>query len=355
MRILVDIGHPGHVHLFRPFAKEMQKKGHIFLFTCREKEFEIELLESDDFNYVSFGKKFKSISGKLLGLLIFDFKMLRTALKFKPDIFLSVGSMYAAQVSSLLSKPHFAMEDTGNMEQIRLYLPFTKTVFSPYELPENLGNKQFRYHSFHELAYLKPKYFSPDKSIYKYLNIKEDVKFVVLRFVSWNATHDIGQGGFSSKDKHEIVSYLSSNYKLFISSEAKLPKEYEKYSIKIPPNRIHHVLAFSEMVVSEGATMAAEAGVLGTPSVYLNSLIACNNEAQEKFGLVFNFRSGSGVLDKIKEIEKIPNRIVEFQKRRDLFLKKQIDLTALLVWFVENYPKSKTILEENPDYQFKFK
>ena len=30
MRVLIDIGHPAHVHLFTHFALEMQSKGHKF-------------------------------------------------------------------------------------------------------------------------------------------------------------------------------------------------------------------------------------------------------------------------------------------------------------------------------------
>ncbi len=355
MKILIDIGHPGHVHLFRPFTEEMQQKGHTILFTCRQKEFEIELLQASGFKYVSFGKHFKTKIGKLWGLLKFDVQLFFTALKFKPDIFLSAGSMYAAQVSFLLRKPHILMEDTGNMEQIRFYLPFTDVVFSPNELDRDLGEKQIRYRSFHEIAYLSPNYFKPDEVIYDFLKIEKDEKFALLRFVSWNATHDTGQGGFSAQEKDDIVSYLSSKYKLFISSEAKVPAKFEKYIIRIPPDKIHHAMAFSELLVSEGATMAAESGVLGTPAIYVNSLVACNNEDQEKYQLVFNFRSGEGVLDKIKELEKVDNSVFEFQQRRDQFLSSKIDLTALLIWFVENYPKSKHVLKENSDFQNRFK
>ena len=39
MNILIDIGHPAHVHMFHCFAIEMQKSGHQVLFTCRDKEF----------------------------------------------------------------------------------------------------------------------------------------------------------------------------------------------------------------------------------------------------------------------------------------------------------------------------
>ena len=45
MRVLIDIGHPAHVHLFRNMALELMKEGSVVLFTCREKEFEKELLE----------------------------------------------------------------------------------------------------------------------------------------------------------------------------------------------------------------------------------------------------------------------------------------------------------------------
>lgn len=56
MRILIDIGHPAHVHLFKNFTHEMEKRGHELLFTCRDKEFEIALLEYNKLKYVSFGK-----------------------------------------------------------------------------------------------------------------------------------------------------------------------------------------------------------------------------------------------------------------------------------------------------------
>lgn len=29
MRILIDMGHPGHVHLFKNFIREMEKRGNV--------------------------------------------------------------------------------------------------------------------------------------------------------------------------------------------------------------------------------------------------------------------------------------------------------------------------------------
>ena len=87
MRILIDIGHPAHVHLFKNFSWTMQNNGHQILFTIREKEFEKYLLENYGFNFISCGKKFNSTLGKLYGMLKFDFLLTIHASKFKPDIF----------------------------------------------------------------------------------------------------------------------------------------------------------------------------------------------------------------------------------------------------------------------------
>ena len=141
MRILIDIGHPAHVHLFKHFAWNMQNKGNEIFFTCRDKEFEIQLLKHYGFRFISFGKKYSTRLGKIWGLVEFDIKELIIASRFKPDIFLSHGSMYAAHAAFLLRKPHITLEDTGNSEQVRLYLPFTKYVLTSNVFNKDYGNK----------------------------------------------------------------------------------------------------------------------------------------------------------------------------------------------------------------------
>lgn len=355
MKILIDIGHPGHVHLFRPFALEMISKGHQVLFTCRQKEFEMELLRSAGFNFISFGKHFKTKKGKIWGLVKFNFQLLTACLKFKPDILMSHGSIYAAQIGYLLRKPHISMEDSGNWEQMRLYIPFTKNILTPKELKEDLGPKQIRYSGYHELAYLHPRLFTPDDLIWNILKLKKDQPFALLRFVSWSATHDKGQGGLSNVVKKELVHLLASKMQVLISAEGKLPDEFEKYKISIPPEKMHDVLAAAAIFIGEGATMASEAGILGTPAVYVNSLERCYNQDQEKYGTVFNFRNSEGVIDKVKSLINEPYLKQKTLSGRNKMLSEKIDVTHFLVWFIENYPESAKIMKENPDYQLKFK
>ena len=355
MRILIDIGHPGHVHLFKNFAKEMQKRGHKFLFTCRQKEFEIELLKAEEFDYVSFGKKYNTTLGKIWGLLKFDFLEFIQGLRFKPDIFMSHGSPYAAHASVLLRKPHISMEDTGNMEQVKLYLPFTESVLTSTAFHKDLGKKQIRYAGYHELAYLHPNRFTPNPEILNILKINSETKYVILRFVSWNASHDINQSGLTIDDKRALITYLDKNFKVFISSEGLLPEEFKKYQIKIPPEEMHNALAFAHLFIGEGATMASECAILGTPAIYINSIMAGTIDEQVNYGLLFNFKNGEGVLEKVKELVEIKDLKIFFKNKQNRLLAEKIDVTAFMVWYVENFPESQIEMKNNPNYYLNFK
>ena len=362
MRILIDIGHPAHVHLFTHFALEMQNKGHKVLFTCRDKEFEIELLKSHQFTYKSFGKKYKSILGKLWGLVKFDWMEWKTAFAFKPDVFISHGSICASHAAFLLRKHHIALEDTYNFEQIRLYLPFTKVVLTGnYEHPFH-SNKVIQYAGYHELAYLHPHRFTPDITVLQELGVSSEEKYVIVRFVSWNASHDIGHKGISFENKLKAIKVFSNYAKVFISSEAELPEELKPYQMPIRPERMHHALAFASFLWGESFTMPAECSVLGVPSIINHNTTSYYlKEQQEKYDLCYNYTEFMEDQEKAiaKGIELLQRDKSELQKewqqKREIMLKDKIDVTAFLVWFVENYPESKEIMKENSDYQYNFK
>lgn len=355
MRILIDIAHPAHVHLFKNIVFELEKKGHEFFFTTRDNENEVLLLEQNGFNYKFIGKKHRSKIRKLTGLLEYSFKILRIALKFKPDLFLTHGSMYAGYAAFFLRKPHIALEDTGNMEQIAFSKPVSSVIISPKELQVELGKKHLKYDGYHELTYLHPKYFSPDRSVLLDLNVENNQPFVIVRFVSWGATHDIGSKGFSDEDKIKLIEFLSKKFKVFISTERELPDSIKRFQIDIPPHKMHDALSLASFYIGEGATMASEAGVLGTPSIYISPIKRCYTDDLEKYGLVFNIYSLEDVIKKVEEITSVKDYQEEFLKKREIMLGDKIDVTAFFVWFVENYPKSESTMRENPDIQLKFK
>lgn len=359
-KIIIDIGHPAHVHLFKNFAKRMLEKGCEILFTCREREHVLELLNHYGFNYKSFGQNYTSLSKKAWGLIKFDVMQFLNGLRFKPDLFLSHSSMYSAHASFLLRKPHISLEDTFNFEQIRLYEPFTEVILTAdYDHPLK-SKKVIKYSGYHELAYLHPNHFKPDINIFSELNLSENEKYVIIRFVSWNATHDVGHCGISLENKIKTVNEFKKYAKIFISSESQLPKELEVYKIPILPNRMHDAIALSTLVFGESTTMAEEAAMLGVPACIIYKRIThYTHHLENNYNLLYNF-----TLEEQKQIKAIekgielltkPNIKNEWQRRREKMLREKIDVTAFLVWFIENYPESVRVMRENPAFQFNFK
>jgi hypothetical protein len=356
MKILIDIGHPAHVHYFRNFVGLMAKKGHEFHITSRDKEVTFALLKKYNIPFTSRGKGGNGFLGRIFYILLADLKLIRVGFRFKPDILLSFASTYAAHASFILKKPHITFDDTEHSKyEIFLYRFFSRVILNPYCFQKNLGKKQIHFKGFMELCYLHPNYFSPDKNVLPLLGLKENNTFILVRFVSWTASHDLGEKGFSSETKISLVETLSKYARIFISSEGNLPSALEKYRLQISPEKLHDVLYYASLYIGEGATTASECCMLGTPAIYVNTLSAGTLEEQVRLGLMYSFRNTEGVLEKALGLLKKPDFKTENKLRRDNMLRQIIDVTAFMVWFVENFPESEKIIKENPDYQYKFK
>jgi len=358
MKILIDIGHPAHVHYFRNLAELFVREGSDVLFTTRDKEVAVKLLNHFGLKYVNFGKPFKSRIGKLWGLFWFTLRLFLVAVRFKPDIYLN-ATQYSAFVAWLFRKPHISLEDTFNSEQVRLFLPFTSVVLTGNYNHPDLGRKQITYSGYQELAYLHPLRFKPDPRIKSDLGIGPNERYVILRFIAWKASHDFGSRRLTLEQKGELIRELEKAAVVFISSEADLPVEFTKYRLNVPPHKIHDVLAFASLYVGEGATMASECAMLGTPAIYINQQNQQDRyyicEQEQKYGLIFSHDNIDAVIKKSTEM--LANNDVKktFNQKRDQMLADKIDVTAFLVWFVERYPESLRTMRKNPEYQLKFK
>jgi predicted glycosyltransferase len=344
MRILIDIGHPAHVHLFRFFARLSIEKGDTVLFTYRKREHVKDLLKAFAFTSICFGPHYKGTLGKIIGLLQYDWLMLKTCLSFKPDILLSHGSMYAAQISRIIRRPHISFEDTFNMEQIRLYLPFTDAVLTGNYEHKRLGLKEIRYPGYHELAYLHPDVFTPDPGVKELLGVGNDERYAVVRFVAWNASHDVGHKGMSLENKTKLVKMLSERLKVFVSSEDTLPPNLKTYQCSISAEKMHDALAYAHMFVGESATMASECAVLGVPAVYINNAQLGYTNEQQKFGLVHSFMENTAeqelAIRKAIELAEDPNARNSLQVKHKELLGNKINVTGFLYWLVHEYPAS---------------
>ena len=360
MKILFNIGHPAQVHLFKNLIWNLEKRGHECKVTTVDKEVSLHLLNAYGFDYEVVGKARSSLFSKAIETIKIEHKLYKIAKVFNPDILVGgVGNVYVAQVGKLIRKPSIVFDDTEHAKIEHLLMdPFASVICTPSCYKKDLGKKQIRYNGYHELAYLHPNYFTPDPAVLDEIGLSKDDTFIILRFVSWSASHDIGQHGI--KNKLELVRKLERYGQVFITSEGQLLRELEKYKIKASPEKLHDLLYYASLYIGEGATIASESAVLGTHAIYANTLrLGYTDEEEEKYDLVYNFSDGKimekQAFNKALELLENINLRKEGKRKRERLLKDKIDVTAFMVWFVENYPESFREMKENPRIQERFK
>jgi len=336
----VDVGHPADVHFFKHFVWEMQKKGHDFLITAKDKDVSLNLLDAYGLKYARVGSYHRGLALKAIDMFRIDWRTYRMARRFKPDLLISFGSANAAHVSWLLRKPHIAFDDTEHQrEQYYLYAPFTSTICTPSCFLKDLGKKQVRFDGYKELAYLHPDRFVPDPSVLGEMGLTPETRFIIVRFVSWSSSHDVGQHGVV--DSRSLIAELEKYGRVLITSERKLPTDLERYRITVAPEKLHDLLYFAALYVGEGSTPASECAVLGTPAVYVNTLrVGYLDEQETKYGLVFCFsdpQTGqSQAMKKVAELLQRPRLKEEWGEKRGRLLADKIDVTRFMVDLVEN-------------------
>ncbi len=360
MRILIDIGHPAQVHQFKHVYALLKQNGHEVVFTAKDKEIAHYLLDVYDIPYYTIGASKKGYLNKVLSIPRVCWQFAKVLRIFKPDMGVSRFSFQASWMVFLFGKKHVALTDTEHVGVAdKLTVPFVNAKLTAYSYQKELGKNHIRYNGNIELFYLHPNRFAPNKSIYKDLGITANEQYAIVRFVSWDAHHDVGLSGITLENKIRLVQELSKLMRVFITSEKKLPKELKPYQISIKPECMHDAIAFSSLLVGESATMASEAAVLGVPSVYIDEVGRGYTDEEGEYGLVYNYKPSEQdkAIDKALEVAKemAQGGGVVYKHKHQEFLKDKIDPTAFLVWFVENYPESRDIMKKDPDYQYRFK
>lgn len=356
MRILIDIGHPAHVHYFRNFISIMKEHGHTFILVARDKEVVHILLEYYKLPFVNRGSGRSGLVGKMSYLPRAISSIFKEGRKFKADLYLSFGSPYAAIASWLLRKPHIAFDDTDHafFEHL-LYVPFTKAILTPKAYLKDFGSKHIRFDGYMELSYLHPKYFKKDLQNDRLNDFDPNLDYAVIRMVSWKASHDIGLKGLSTFAVRVLVDNLCKSWKVIISSEAPLPDDLEKFRFSYHPSAMHSLLYKAKLFIGESLTMSAEAAFLGTPALCITTAKAGVTDEQVKSGIYFKFENEQELIKMANYIYSKKNFKKEYSEKISKTLENKIDITALMVWFVEAFPSSIDIIRKSPDYLDKFK
>lgn len=349
MRYLFYLGHPAHFHVVKNTITELKKLGNEVVIVIKRKDILEELLNNSGWEYHNiFPSTRKNTKLSLLfTMLKRDITFFNFCRKYKPDVMIG-NSVEITHIGPILKIPSIVVnEDDAEIVplQYKLVYPFATWLVAPDCC--SVGKfeyKKISYPSYHELAYLHPNHFTPDKS--KLTNIDTAKPYFIMRFAKLTAHHDDGREGINTHVAEKIISMLLPHGNIYITSERELEPQFEKYRIKINPLDMHHAMHFAHMYIGDSQTMAAEAAVLGTPAIRFNDFvgqIGYLEELEHKFKLTFGFKTTqqAAMLHKIDELlENIMETKNVWMNRRKQMLEERIDFNQFMIKIFSDYPKN---------------
>jgi hypothetical protein len=348
MRILFEITHPKHAHVFHYAIGALRSRGHTVAITARDKDVTVDLLRA-------WGLEFTVLSSRsgrgllALGreLLVRDWRLWRFARRFRPDVLVAHEGPSAAHVGFLLRRPVIAFEDTEHSTfQHRITYPLVTRVCTSWHYERDWGAKHVRYPSIGELAYLHPNQFVPDPSVLQRAGLRAGEPFSVVRFVSWQAVHDRGQSGIVPAERRAFLERLERFGRVVVSSEQALPADLERFRLRVPPHQFHDVLAHAQLCIGEGGSVACEAALLGVPAIFVSTLrVGYLNRLEQHYQLAFSLSDSARALELAERLLSDPNTPAVWQERRARLLEVEEDLVPWMVREIEAFaPKEPKTL-----------
>ena len=342
MKILFFFVHPAKYYLFKHTINTLQKEGVYVDVAIISKEVLEELVKVENWNVINIfpcGRKYKYFP-IIVNTIYFFFltliKLFKLSFKEKYDVFITDDCLTLIGKVRRIPSIFFIDNEPDTIPGINLLINSATKVLVPNAIRPKIAKKNIvSFEGYKELAYLHPKYFSPNKEIVrKYLNI--DKPFVIIRMVSFHASHDINKKGISNKVLKQLIDELTPYVAIYLSAERKISDDFDSLRLKIDPLDIHHLLYYANFIISDSGTMTSEAAILGTPAIFYSDFVGkltVIDEKEYKYNLIYLIKSGeveklmsciNGLLAK-KELKK------EWIIKRNKMLKQTDDLNEIIL------------------------
>ncbi len=257
----------------------------------------------DGFNYII--RPNKGTTSSRISLLPRDIIYLRKLFK-KRNIIANFAkcSPVGSLVSKTLNKRSIQLDDTERATgQIFLFRRSATEIWTPHCYYRNLGSKHKKYKGLNQLAYLDPSVFKPDRSIPNSYGLLDRGKPILIRIIKYQAAHD-WRYRKETDNFDKIIKELDKDYEIILSIEGnEYPKKWVRYVKNFLPSEYHHILAYSKLYIGSGASSAAEAAVLGVPSIYTNyETRGFILWLEKRYGIIKSIRADLLNLENVKEI-----------------------------------------------------
>ncbi|MEZ5381612.1 MAG: hypothetical protein R2754_07420 [Microthrixaceae bacterium] len=270
---LFDMVHPADFHFFVGMISEVERRGDRSVVATRHNDVLVELADEAQLEHVvasTAGSRSRlreanelvTRVGRLCGLIR----------RHRVDLVLARNPA-GALAARLLRVPSIYDTDDGPAAGILHWMsavPAT-VITSPAAGDVDYGRKHVSYEGYKETASLRPERFEPDDSIVASAGVDPTRPFSLVRLVAMESTHDHGEAGLDDDALAEVVRRLEPLGQVWISSERALPEDLEAQRLSRIGSAFRHVLARSQLLVGDSQTTAAEAAILGVPSLRLSS------------------------------------------------------------------------------------
>jgi predicted glycosyltransferase len=337
MNILIDIGHPSDVHFFRYAVRAWESHGHRVSLTARRIPIVERLLKSCGFSYDIVSEKRSGVVGLAVELLEHAARLYPLLRRRKIDVCLAVGGTFTVHAGCLARCRRIVCYDTDTAKTAnRITFPFASSIVTPACYPDDLGRRHVRYRGIKELAYLHPDRFTPDPAVPAKVGLAPGEPFSVMRLISWQASHDIGLRVPSLEEKRRLLRALEPRGRVIIVPEGDVPPDFHYACQPVAPEDFHSLLHHASWCVTEGASTAAEACVLGTPTLYLNPLRPCYIGALAKYGLLEASAPGEDMVSALERLDRrYPDRAAA-RRAAETIVADHCDVSSFLIEYVEN-------------------
>ena len=339
--LLLDLNHPVDVHFFRDLVTECRKNGISLYITARQRRYLPELLNSYNIPYIKKGKWAHTLLGKIMGLFRETIQLYLLGRKIKADVFISLGSPYAALAGKLLGKPVITLDDTEFNPLIhKIYPRLSDLILTPECFQKSFGKKHLRFAGYKESVYLKNVAEEKETDISEIPGLDQTKPFILVRFVARHSTHELGKKGLRPEIKEQMINCLKQYGRVYISSEGELPENLKPYELKAPIAQMHRVMKKASLYLGESTTMAAEAALLGTPAILLEDKgRGYTEDIGKRTGLLQRFMAQQWP-EAIKEAKTIllnrnKEKTAKIKKLERIF-SEITDINKLLIWIIQN-------------------
>ena len=335
---LFDMVHPADFHFFVGMISEVERRGDRSVVATRHNDVLVELADEAQIEHVVASTAGHRSRVREANELVTRVRRLRRLIRrHRVDLVLARNPA-GPLAARLTGVPSIYDTDDGpaaGMLHWVAAVPAT-VITSPSAGAVNYGRKHVSYDGYKETASLRPEHFEPDPSLVEAVGVDPARPYSLIRLVAMASSHDHGEEGLDDDTLARVVEVLSLLGPVWISSERDLPREFADMRLSKIGSAFRHVLGGAQILVGDSQTTAAEAAILGVPSLRLSSwsgrLPYLAELERREMAHSFHPNERNAFLDRLRGlVARLPEERNSLEQRRSELLETTVDVTDWMV------------------------